>query len=52
LNPYILALIILAAIGIIGFGIYYYLRIYKKTVSMEHDYLWLGPGEHPFKGRK
>ncbi|MBD3312933.1 hypothetical protein GF345_00665 [Candidatus Woesearchaeota archaeon] len=52
MNPYIVVMIVLFAMAGIGLGAYYYLIRSKKAGSIEHDYLWVGPGEHPFKGKE
>jgi hypothetical protein len=47
----ILSIAILAAIGFAAYHLYN--KFYnKRPVSMEHDYVWLGEGDHPYKHNK
>lgn len=57
MEPYRIFLIVtavlatLAAIWLAAFLIYH--KFHKKRpASMEHDYVWLGEGEHPYKHKK
>ncbi len=52
MNPYVIVIIVLVALGLIGFGAYYYITRHRKPRSPEDDYIWVGQGEHPLKKKE
>ena len=49
---YIWLLIVLIMIAAALAGVWLYLVKFKKKEFSHHDYVWVGPGEHPFKKKK
>ena len=54
MNLFLTIIIAVVALAAIGFAAYYlYNKFYnKRPTSMEHDYVWLGEGDHPYKKQR